>query len=140
MVPFRLRIPRPILEVLLDHARTERPYECCGLLAGTVADGWGDVRTRYPLVNELRSRTEFLSEPRSLFDAMKAMRQNGEEILAVYHSHPSSAPIPSLRDRERNYSEQVMTVIVGFEKDECSLRVWWLTAETASEAEWLVEE
>ncbi|MBX3401674.1 MAG: M67 family metallopeptidase [Gemmataceae bacterium] len=138
MAPFRLRIPRPIHEEMLARAVAARPLECCGLLAGTVAAGVGEVRAIFPLVNELHSATEFVSEPRSLFAAMKAMRADGVDVLAVYHSHPASAPVPSRLDRERNYSEAVVNLIVGFPDGEPEVRGWWLSETDAREAEWSV--
>ena len=137
--PFRLVIPRPVYAALLGHARQVLPAECCGLLAGTVVDGIGRVTLHLPLVNALASPTEYESDPRSMLAAHKAMRQSGTDVLAVYHSHPSSDPVPSRRDRERNYSERVVNLIVGLRGAEPTVRGWWLTADGAQEAEWEVE-
>ena len=139
MAPFRLRIPRAIHEELLAHAVTTCPLECCGLLAGTVIDGLGEVRSIYPLVNALLSTTEYLSEPQGMFAALRAMRADGTDVLAVYHSHPTSAPVPSRLDRERNYSESVVNLIVGFPNGQPETRAWWLTKTDAVEAEWIVD-
>jgi len=136
---FRLVIPRPLYEAMLAHARAVLPAESCGLLAGTIADGVGRVTLHLPLVNELNSQTEYESEPRSMFAAHKAMRATVTDVLAVYHSHPSSDPIPSRRDLERNYSEYVVNVIIGLRGPEPDVRAWWLTADSAGEAEWEVE-
>lgn len=134
--PFRLIVPRPILDAMLAHARAELPAECCGLLAGTIADGVGRVTLHLPLVNALASTTEYESEPRSMLAAHKAMRASGTDVLAVYHSHPTSDPVPSQRDRERNYSEMVLNLIIGLRGAEPEVRGWWLTADSAREAEW----
>jgi proteasome lid subunit RPN8/RPN11 len=133
---FRLVIPRPLFDAMLAHALAELPAECCGLLAGRVEGGVGVVTDRYPLVNELASPTEYVSEPRSMFAAHKAMRAAGTGVLAVYHSHPSSAPVPSRRDLERNYSEAVVNLIVGLADGSPVVRGWWLTATSYREAEW----
>jgi [CysO sulfur-carrier protein]-S-L-cysteine hydrolase len=132
---FRLLIPRPIYEAMLAHARAELPAECCGLLAGTIADGVGRVTQHFPLVNALNSPTEYESEPRSMLAAHKAMRASGIHELAVYHSHPTSEPIPSKRDLERSYGEHVVHLILGM-CGQPTVRGWWLTAEGAHEAEW----
>ena len=137
--PFRLSIPRPAFEAVLAHARAELPAECCGLLAGTVADGVGRVTLHLPLVNALASATEYESDPRSMLAAHKAMRAAGVDVLAVYHSHPTSEPIPSRRDRERNYGERIVNLIVGLKGAEPTVRGWWLTADGAQEADWAVE-
>ena len=136
--PFRLVIPRPIYEAMLAHARAEVPAECCGLLAGTIADGVGRVTQHLPLVNALTSPTEYESDPGSMLAAHKAMRAAGTDVLAVYHSHPTSDPVPSRRDRERNYGERVVNIIIGLRKAEPDVRGWWLTAESAREAMWEV--
>lgn len=134
--PFRLKIPRPIFDAMVAHAVAALPAECCGLLAGRVADGVGTITHGLPLVNALHAPDEFESESMSLFAAHKAMRAAAVEILAVYHSHPTSDPIPSKRDRERNFDERVMSVIVGLAGAVPDVRVWWLTATDHRPAEW----
>lgn len=134
--PFRLAIPRPIFDAMLAHALAERPAECCGLLAGTIVEGVGRVTLHLPLVNELASPSEYESEPRSMLAAHKAMRATGTDVLAVYHSHPTSDPVPSRRDRERNYGEGVVNLILGLRGAEPEVRGWWLTADAGREAEW----
>lgn len=136
MAAFRLLIPRPLFDAMLAHVRSELPAEGCGLLAGTVAGGIGRVSLHLPLVNVLRSPTEVESEPRSLLAAHKAMRAAEVDVLAVYHSHPTSDPVPSRRDRERNYSERVVNLIIGLRGTEPEVRAWWLSEDGATEAEW----
>ena len=137
--PFQLVIPPAIYDAMLAHARAELPAECCGLLAGTIEAGAGRVRQHLPLVNALTSPTEYESEPRSMFTAHKAMRAAGTDILAVYHSHPTSDPVPSRRDRERSYDDQVVNLIIGLGRAEPEVRGWWLAADQAREAAWEVE-
>src|SRR5437899_1519217 len=94
----RLLIPRSLLAAVLAHARAELPNECCGLLAGVVEDGVGRVTEHYPLRNDLASPTEYATNPRDLLDATRAMRAAGTDPLAIYHSHPTSDPVPSRKD------------------------------------------
>jgi len=137
--PFRLLVPRPIYEAMLAHARRDLPAECCGLLAGAIQGVVGRVTMHLPLVNALASPTEYESESRSLFAAHKAMRVAGTEVLAVYHSHPTSDPVPSRTDQDRNYSEQVVNLIIGLRRSEPDVRGWWLSVDGAQEAGWEVE-
>jgi len=85
--PFRLLLPRQIHIDMLDHARSELPNECCGLLAGSADLDTGTKRIErlYPLINELASPIAYRSEPRSILAASKDIDRRGLAWLAVYH-------------------------------------------------------
>ncbi len=137
--PFCLQVPCRIYEEMVNHARRELPNECCGLIAGTppATDSTVAIATRlYRLVNELASPSEYLSEPRSLLHATRDMREQGIDILAVYHSHPKSAPVPSKKDLVRCFYRQAMQFIISLLGDEPEVRAWWLQDESFTEAEW----
>lgn len=109
-----MTIPPAIREAILSHAKSEAPNECCGFLAGRD----GIVEKAIPLVNELASPIEYTASAASLFAAFKAMRAEGLELLAVYHSHPTSHAVPSRRDlNEWTYGDVAM-VIASLPKDE----------------------
>ncbi len=135
---FLLRIPGTLYEQMIARALAVLPNECCGLLAGRLSEdgGNGEVTAHYPLVNELRSPTEFLSDSREMFAAVKDMRQKKIEVLAVYHSHPSSTPIPSKRDLERNFSSSVVNMIIGFADQNPDMQAWWLNESSFDSARW----
>ncbi|HZT83219.1 MAG TPA: M67 family metallopeptidase [Gemmataceae bacterium] len=133
---FRLHLPRRLYEEMLAQAAAELPNECCGLLAGRVADGVGVVEARYPLVNAAASPREYLSDGRSMFAAVRDIDRRGLDILAVYHSHPTSAPVPSRTDLERNSYPDAMCLIVSLQGAAPEVRAWRLTETDYREAEW----
>jgi proteasome lid subunit RPN8/RPN11 len=140
--PFRLLLPRQLHKEVVAQAQSELPNECCGILAGTLGtDGIARITHRYALVNALASPTEYEWEAKCLFAAVRDMRKAGVEMLAIYHSHPTSAPIPSRKDRER-YDEvrplvgEVMHFIIGCTPTPPEVRAWWLTRDDHHEAEW----
>jgi proteasome lid subunit RPN8/RPN11 len=141
--PFRLVLHRVSYLEMLAQAQAELPNECCGILAGTIVNGnkgrLGQVVRRYPLVNAAASPIEYLSEPKSHFAADRDMRALRIDVLAVYHSHPTSEPIPSKKDREQNYWPDAMHLIISLMRAEPLMRAWWLTAEDFREAEWELE-
>lgn len=114
-----LTLPATVLDAILDHARDESPRECCGVLGGL-----GEVVSlALPVVNELASPTAFRTEPRSMLAADRALRAVGVELVAVYHSHPTSAAVPSATDlRENPHGEGVLCVIAGTD----GVRAWRL--------------
>jgi proteasome lid subunit RPN8/RPN11 len=147
---FRLLIPRTLLEGLIAQALTERPLECCGLLAGVKeeaktgdksTESVGRVMRRYPLVNAAASPREFLSDDRSMLDADRDMRARGLDLLAVYHSHPTSPAVPSRTDLARHWYADVVCLIVSLAVTPPEVRAWRLTETEYREAEWqMVDE
>ena len=125
-----LRIPRPILDAMRARARAEFPNECCGILAGSP----GAATHHFPLVNILHSPILYEADPRELLAIQRAMRALGIVEVAIYHSHPRSAPIPSETDLRRNgYGAMIPHAILG-PGDE--LRMWRLNETSYEEVEW----
>jgi proteasome lid subunit RPN8/RPN11 len=81
---------------MFAHARAVAPAECCGLVGGR------DERaeTVYRLQNIAADPlTAYEGAPGELFAAQRAMRVRGEELIAIYHSHPQAQqPVPSATD------------------------------------------
>jgi proteasome lid subunit RPN8/RPN11 len=138
--PFRLQVPRALVEDMVAQAVAELPNECCGLLAGLVADAGsirvGRVLRHYPLVNAAASPTAYLSDSRSLFDAHKDMRRLGTDLLAVYHSHPTSEPVPSRTDLAENLYPEAVHLIISLQTAEPKIRGWWLVGSDYQESAW----
>ena len=135
--PFHLVLPRQFYSAMLEQAQEELPNECCGLLAGWIVDGVGRVEMHYPLVNELASPIEYNAGAKSLIAAHKDMRARGIAELAIYHSHPTTAPIPSRTDRERNYyGTEMIFLIIGLAEQPPQVRAWRLQSDSHEEVDW----
>ena len=84
-------MPDEIRQRLVEHAQAEAPNEACGLVA--FRDG---VAEQYlPGENALASPYRFELRPRDPADFF--LEDEGYE-LAVFHSHPETAPRPSRTD------------------------------------------
>ena len=95
---------------MLAHARQEAPRECCGLLIGRRGAVCRNIRTRNADVRPAR----YLIDPEDHFRAIHAARSEGTEVIGAYHSHPSSAPLPSATDiAEANGAPEFLYVIVS---------------------------
>jgi len=65
------------------------------------------------------------------------MRKRGIDVLAVYHSHPTSPPVPSKKGLARNYwGPDVAAFIISLTTEPPTVRGWWLTEVDYREAEW----
>jgi proteasome lid subunit RPN8/RPN11 len=108
-----IQIPATIYDAMVEHARAARPAECCGLLAGRGAV----VSKRFELRNELASPVAYQADPRDLFAAFRGLREHGLELLAIYHSHPTSPARPSRTDLEQNFYGDVPRIIISLVGD-----------------------
>ncbi len=81
---------------MFAHARAASPAECCGLVGGRDEQ----AQTIYPLQNvAAEPLTAYEAAPAGLFAAQRQMRERGEALLAIYHSHPrATQPVPSATD------------------------------------------
>ncbi len=89
-----MRIPRDLLDEIVVHAQDEAPNECCGLIAGSDGQAIRVHRAR----NEFASPMRFNVHPQDLFRITTEIEGRGEELAAIYHSHPRSEAYPSQTD------------------------------------------
>jgi proteasome lid subunit RPN8/RPN11 len=112
---------------MFAHARDTEPEECCGLVGGR--DTFASAI--YPLRNVARDPLRsYEGAPQELFDAQRRMRARGEELIAIYHSHPRAIdPVPSDSDVRMAYYPKAVHFIVGLAGDEPVLRAFRLFEE-----------
>src|SRR5438093_8568064 len=115
---------------MIDHARLEAPRECCGLIGGN------DARTGtvYPLRNVATDPlVTYEAAPEDLFAAQRSMRDRGEQLLAIYHSHPrSNEPQPSETDVRLAYYPSAVYLIVGLGSEEPCMRAFRISERAGS--------
>ncbi|MBI3778524.1 MAG: M67 family metallopeptidase [Gammaproteobacteria bacterium] len=105
-----VRLPRAIVNQLLHLAQKSPEEEICGLIS---RDRTG-FRKCYPVANAAGDRKRFFTlDPKQQIEAMRAMRERGEELAAIYHSHPDAPPLPSLADIEQHEYPGVLYLIIS---------------------------
>lgn len=111
-----LKLRREHLDAMIEHAREAAPAECCGLIGGI-----SGIRaaTLYRLRNVTANpELGYEAAPEDLFAAQRQMREHGEELLAIYHSHPRAAdPSPSETDVRQAYYPSATYLIIGLGGD-----------------------
>jgi [CysO sulfur-carrier protein]-S-L-cysteine hydrolase len=108
---------------IIAHAKETAPHECCGLVGGTSE---GQATSLYRLRNiAADSLVAYEAAPEDLFAAQRQMRERGERLLAIYHSHPRSTdPYPSDTDVRLAYYPSAVYLIVGLGNREPCLRAF----------------
>jgi proteasome lid subunit RPN8/RPN11 len=133
---------------MVAQAVAELPNECCGLLAGILAnkenaaeqERVATVCRRFPLINASHSPREYNADPRGILEAVKYCRAKKLEVLAIYHSHPSTDAVPSRTDLERNYWPGIVSFIISLKAKTPIMKGWWLGETDYTAALWELTE
>lgn len=95
-----LTLPREVARAIVEHTRDEDPHECCGIIGGRA----GELESVYPVRNGVSAHHAgglYEMVPEDQFRTFLEMDERGEELVAIYHSHPNIAPVPSMIDVEQ---------------------------------------
>ncbi len=129
----QVTLPRKLVNQVLAHAQSCPQQEVCGLLSAKN----GTPARVYKIPNAA-------TDPAVLFDmhapaliqAFKEIRERGERLFAIYHSHPGSAPRPSAADQAQLAYPQALYLIVSLdEQGVLQLNGFRCTDETTSTLE-----
>jgi [CysO sulfur-carrier protein]-S-L-cysteine hydrolase len=106
-----IQLRREHVDAMIAHARETAPEECCGLIGGVSET----AATLYRLRNVTPApHLGYEAAPEDLFAAQRQMRERGEGLLAIYHSHPRATdPSPSETDVRLAYYPSAKYLIIG---------------------------
>ena len=104
----KLYLSQGIVKDVLEHARAALPNECVGLLFGQGEK----VERRVPLTNIADASTRYFAAPAELFAALREADTKGDDLLAIYHSHPNGRQTPSEIDRKEAHYDAAHLIAV----------------------------
>ena len=107
-----LTLDRETVDALIAHARSDAPFEVCGLLAARD----GRVVRHYRVPNAARSMTFYTMDSRALLHAMREIEDNGWDLLAIYHSHTHTEAFPSPTDVELAFYPEAVYLILSLQE------------------------
>lgn len=117
---------------MVAHAREQAPNECCGMIGGRD----GEATTLYRSVNAEASPLRYSLDASDQFRIMEAMERDGEELLAIYHSHTASAAYPSQTDVNlAAYPDAVYVIVSLQDSDRPDVRGYWIRDEQIDDTE-----
>jgi proteasome lid subunit RPN8/RPN11 len=108
-----LKISHKHIERIQSELESNKPYEACGVLVGTINGTTALVEKALPITNSKRTRTSFELDPKEHYNAWNEAEKDGKEIVGVYHTHPVSSAVPSLWDRQTMQNETCVWLIAG---------------------------
>ena len=126
-----IQIPRKITNQLLHLAQISPDYEVCGLIGSKN----GLPTHCYPIKNiSEHPQQRFLLDAGQHISAMTKMRELGEDLFAIYHSHPTAPAQPSTYDLElTTYPEALYLIISLNTKGILEMRGFKMHQKTALE-------
>lgn len=131
-MPRVLRLLPAQLETLIDHARTCRPEEACGILAG---DTEGNVQRVFCMENAEHSSTFYTMDSSEQFRVFDEIRREGLELVAIFHSHPHSPAAPSAQDLELAFYPDSVYLIASLMDDTPEFHAFTILDGQAEEIE-----
>lgn len=132
----RLRLGAALAEALLEHARSELPNEACGLLSGDRAAG--RATAFHPARNVLASPLRYEVHPEDLVRIILGIEADGRDLVAIFHSHTRTPPVPSASDLRSAGYPRALHLIASL-ADAAVLRAWRIGEGRADEATLMVE-
>lgn len=93
---YRLRLSGNELRNLYDHAERSLPLESVALLFGQVSDKYIIVSRIEIVENSSKSHTEFSVDPVVQYELYLKAEGYGDELVCIFHSHPTSAKPSSM--------------------------------------------
>lgn len=88
------RIPRPLVDEMIAHAREDLPNEACGQLNGLD----GQAVSAHRVKNVEASPYRYSMDPLAMLKLENARDESGESLFSIYHSHVASEAYPSPTD------------------------------------------
>jgi proteasome lid subunit RPN8/RPN11 len=103
----RLILPQPLAAAIIAHARAGKPEEVCGLVRGRDGRATAIHPARNIAPNPI---TDYEVEAKSLL-AQVEWEDAGDELIALYHSHPQDPAYPSASDAiQAHYPDSVYLI------------------------------
>ena len=109
----KIKIPKDIIDAMIEQAYDELPNETCGLLSGTDYL----VQTHYKMANIDQSPEHFSFDPKEQFQVLKNSRKSGQKIIANFHSHPKSPARPSEEDIRLANDPNIIYIIISLAEE-----------------------
>lgn len=92
---------------IVGHLEDCLPEEGCGLIGGRE----GKATLILPVTNVLHSPVRYRMDPAEQVKAFVKIEQDGDELLAIFHSHPSGPAHPSETDVQEDHYPDVVHLI-----------------------------
>ena len=110
-----MQISQHLLDRIESHAAEAFPGESCGFLTGRVGDDI--ILDAIPGPNRAGNKQEFLIDATRHLKLQRTLREKGQAVIGIYHSHPSGDSVPSEKDRISLNDQNLVWMITALSKN-----------------------
>jgi proteasome lid subunit RPN8/RPN11 len=109
-----VKLPSAVVEAIVAHAREGKPEEVCGIVRGRGLTAVEAVRGRNIAAERIEN---YEVDPQTLL-LQFTFEDAGDEMMAIYHSHPVSVAYPSATDAWNAHYPDSIYLICSLEFDD----------------------
>ena len=132
-----ISIPRTLANRLLTLAQLKPDTEVCGLISNNTQNKY----QVYPVNNIANNaRRVFEMDPQQQINAFKLIREKQQTLFAIYHSHPDSDAIPSVKDlNDATYKDALNIIISLNTKGVLDMRAYFYKKDKVQSVDLIIE-
>ena len=113
-----IQIDSQAWQVMVSHAKSTYPNECCGAMIGTIDGDEKSVKVAVPIANAFTGvqHERYELRPEDLLKADREARTRGMDLIGIFHSHPDCDAYFSETDLKNScpwYSFVVLSIYKG---------------------------
>lgn len=124
----KIIIPQTLYNQMIEHGKVALPYEACGMLSGHHPN----IKSIWPLENIWKSDRRFFVSKKVVEQTIQKVNDLDEQIIAIYHTHPSTAPTPSFYDIKNHIDNNLKMVIISY-KTNSAITKWYQITDSCYE-------
>jgi proteasome lid subunit RPN8/RPN11 len=130
-----IEVSEDVVEQMKYHAREADPLEACALLLGSDST----IDEYYEMTNTDESEVHFTFDPEEQVEAQKHARDQGKDVVGVFHSHPDhdSEAYPSEEDQDMGHGGYIY-FILNFQPDETIINAFEFVDDAVEERSFTV--
>ena len=105
-----VELPRPLANQLLHYAQVHAEQQLCGIISSKQ----GVPFECYPVSNAATEpQHRFNMDEAELINTLRTLREQGEELFAIFHSHPNAPALPSAIDLAEDQYPDTLKLIIS---------------------------
>ena len=130
-----LTLSKEQLQQMIAHVNSCAPLEACGLLAGLNSK----VETVLEVTNQAQSAVRFVMDFIEQLNAFDWIDSNGQELIGIFHSHPTGPETVSPTDIAQAAYAVVYIILTPTDYGSWHARGFWIKDGAYNEVTLLVE-